>query len=145
MLPMKSNAVPISPSGTALRSGAKYSFGTNPYRQSGFSGGFDPGMQNNYPGYLTNPAPGLSGVPGGCGCGPVEGCRCSGLSGMGQNASLDQVIANTFSWLGGAVQSSLPASAAVPPGYGSVGALATNLMNWAPYLVIGYLAYKLIK
>jgi hypothetical protein len=146
MVPMKSQAVPINPSGTALRSGAQYSFGTNPYQRSGFSGGFDPGMQSNYPGYLTNPAPGLRGMSA-CGCGPVGGCECGppSLSGMGQNASLDQVIANATSWLGGLAQASLPASAAVPPGYGSVGALATNLMNWAPYLVIGYLAYKLIK
>jgi hypothetical protein len=149
MLPMKSNAVPINPSATALRSGSPYAFGTNPFQKSGFSGGFDPGMQSNYSGYMTRPSPGLKGM-GSCGCGPVGGCQCgppgfTGFRGLGQNASLDQVIANATSWLGGLAQSQLPASAAVPPGYGTVGGLATNLMNWAPYLVIGYLAYRLIK
>lgn len=147
MLPMKSAAVPINSAGTALRSGAKYSFGTNPYQPSGLRGGFDPGMQFNYaPNYSRNPAPGLKGM-GACGCGPVGGCSCGndGLSGMGQSVSLDQIISNTATWLGGFAQSQLPASAAVPPGYGSIGGLATQLMNWAPYILIGYLGYKLIK
>lgn len=150
MLPMKSVAVPINSAGTALRSGAKPSFGTNPYEASfaGLRGGFDPGMQSNYRGYNTNPTPQLKGM-GACGCGPVNGCTCGpppvGMAGMGQTVSLDQLIANATNWLTGVAQSSLPASASVPPGYGSAGGVVTQLMNWAPYLLIGYLAYKVIK
>jgi hypothetical protein len=109
----------------------------------------------------------LRGLRGsGCGCGPAGGCQCYnpgvsaydpgrgvfapgpvrwGMRGLGQNASLDQIIANTFSWVGGIVQTNLPASAAVPPQYGSTGAIGTQIMQWAPYLLIGYLAYKVIK
>lgn len=150
MTPMKSTAVPINPAGTALRSGSPFSFGTNPYVKSGFAGGFDPGMQNNYMGYGFEYAPdlkrGLQGM-GACGCGPVGGCSCGppSLGGLGQNVSLDQIISNAANWLGGYAQSQLPTSAAVPPGYATAGGLATQLMNWLPYIVIGYLGYKLIK
>jgi hypothetical protein len=82
----------------------------------------------------------------GCGCGPVGGCGCSGgLSGLGQSASLDQIIANAFNWLGGTVQANLPASASVPPQYGSAGALSTTLQQWLPWIIGGYLVYKVIK
>jgi hypothetical protein len=141
MVPMRSSGSPINPYGLALRSGAPPAFGSNPY---GFRGNKS-----------------LSGM-GACGCGPVGGCSCDGpsgmqafdpgagpgargLSGLGQSASLDTIISNTFSWLGGVVQTQLPASAALPPAVGSTGALINTLMTYAPYILIGYLAYKAIK
>jgi hypothetical protein len=142
-LPMKSSGVPIYPYGVAINAGAPRSFGTNPYRPMGayfdgyFDGGFDPGMH------------GMRGM-GGCGCGPVSGCSCSsdglsGFKGLSQSPSLDSIIQNTASWLGSVAASQLPASAAVPPAVGSTGAIINTLMTYAPYLVIGYLAYKALK
>lgn len=99
----------------------------------------------------------FAGDPGACGCSPVGGCGCNGddtysppttlhgLRGLGQTTSLDQIISNTFSWLGGTVESNLPASAAVPPSVGSTGALITTLTQWAPYIIGGYLLYKAMK
>jgi hypothetical protein len=91
----------------------------------------------------------FSGMSGACGCSPVSGCGCneggSGLAGLGQTSSLDQIIANTFSWLGGTVQANLPVSASVPPQYGSAGAFSTTLQQWLPWIVGGYLVYRLIK
>jgi hypothetical protein len=85
----------------------------------------------------------FGGLSGGCGCGPVGGCGCgSGLSGLAQSPSLDQIISNTFSWLGGTVESSLPTSAAIPPQVGSTGALLATLQQWLPYIIGGYLIYK---
>lgn len=92
----------------------------------------------------TNPLV-FGGGLSGCGCGPVGGCGCSGLSGLAQSASLDQIISNAFSWLGGTVESNLPASAAVPPTVGSTGALITTLTQWAPYIIGGYLLYKVVS
>lgn len=65
--------------------------------------------------------------------------------GLSQGTSLDSIIQSAANWLGGFAQSELPASASVPPQYGSAGALSTQLQNWLPYIVIGYLAYKVIK
>jgi hypothetical protein len=88
---------------------------------------------------------GLKGL-GGCGCGGGCGsCGSTGLSGLGQTSSLDQIIASAANWLGGFAQSQLPASAALPPQYGSTGALATSLTQWLPYIVGGIILYKLIK
>ena len=82
----------------------------------------------------------------GCGCGPVGGCSCTpGLQGLGQNVSLDQIIANAANWLGGFAQSQLPSSASVPPQYGSTGALSTQLQAWLPWIIGGFLVYKLVK
>jgi hypothetical protein len=150
MQPIKSNAYPIHPGFTAAISSNRV-FGSSPYR--GLSGGANPAFRS-YKGYS------------GCDCGPVGGCNCSSLSGyssvgvydpgravfkkrgvagLGQSVSLDQMIQNAASWLGGFAQSQLPASAAVPPQYGSTGALATSLTNLAPWLIGGFLIYKLIK
>jgi hypothetical protein len=143
MVPMRSSGSPINPYGLALRAGAPASFGTNPY------------------GRVISGMRGVKSL-GACGCGPVNGCSCDGpsgmqafdpgagpgargLSGLGQSASLDSIISNTFSWLGGVVQTQLPASAALPPAVGSTGALINSLMTYAPYILIGYLAYKAIK
>ena len=143
MQPVSSSAIPIFPGYVASISSPR-PFGTSPYR--GFRGG-DAGQ--------------MRGIYSGCGCAPGGSCGCSGLGaydpgravyakrpgmrGLGQTASLDQIIANSFNWLGGIVQSNLPASAAVPPQYGSAGAIGTQLTQWAPYIIIGFLAYKLIK
>ena len=83
----------------------------------------------------------------GCGCGPVGGCGCSGggLSGLAQSVSLDQIIANAANWLGGYAQSQLPASASLPPQYGSAGALSTTLQQWLPWIIGGYLVYKVVS
>jgi hypothetical protein len=174
MVPMKSGGVPINPYATALTAGAKPAFGTDPFQPSTLAGGFDPGMVWNAPrfGYYSS-IPGLAGYTpgagggfgayqpgagggfGGCGCGPVGGCDCQEASGMqglgrpflgmGQSASLDQIIQNAANWLGSFASSQLPASAAVPPQYGSAGNIITTLTNYAPYLLIGYLAYKALK
>ncbi len=108
-----------------------------------------------YPGYTAK----ISSVPrpfgrkvfsglNGCGCGPVNGCNCtspSGFAGLGQTSSLDQIIANTFSWLGGTVQASLPASASVAPQYGTAGSLSATIQTWIPWIIGGYLVYKVIS
>ncbi len=86
---------------------------------------------------------GMKGVSA-CDCGPVGGCGCTGMSGMGAS-SLDSVIANAFGWLSGVVQTSLPASASVPPQYGSVGAISTQIQAYLPWIVGGYLLYKALK
>jgi len=166
---MKSGGTPINPNRTALNAGAKPSFGTNPFTSfGGMRGGFDPGMPYAIPG-LTPFMNGMNGMKG-CGCGPVGGCGCSGASGLdgyvnngygnptfyqtgagggfgklGQSPSLDQIIQNTTSWLGSFATSQLPATAAVPPGYGTTGNIVTQLINYAPYLLIGYLAFKALK
>jgi hypothetical protein len=145
MVPWKSSGTPIYPGYLASIAEPRV-FGTSPFRGKGMGGGNPLGMR----GY------------GGCSCAPGGGaCGCSGVGaydpgravyakragmrGLGQTASLDQIISNAFSWLGGVVQSNLPPSAAVPPQYGSAGAIGTQIMQWAPYLLIGYLAYKVIK
>ena len=98
----------------------------------------------------------LRGMNGGCGCSPISGCGCGGsglqryngdpnLSGMGQMTSLDQIIANAANWFGGWVQTQLPASASVPPQYGSGGALSTTFQQWLPWIVVGGLAYLVIR
>jgi hypothetical protein len=152
MRPAQSGGVPIYPGYMAKLSEPR-PFGTSPFR--GMKGG--------------NPA-GMRGLHGGCGCGPSGGaCSCPGMGGlkggydpgmavfgprrsrvpgvhgMGQNSSLDQIISNAFNWLGGTVQASLPPSAAVPPQYGSTGAIGTQLMQWLPYIVGGYIVYKLVR
>lgn len=95
----------------------------------------------------TNPTFGAKPFGGlsGCGCGPVGGCGCEGMSGLAQSSSLDSIIANAFNWLSGTVQSALPTSASVPPQYGSAGALSTTIQQWLPYLIGGYLLYKVVK
>jgi len=111
----------------------------------------------------TNPTFGtrpFSGGLSGCGCGPVGGCDCEGLggyavpyqsqygyglAGLGQSASLDQIISNAFSWLSGTVQGALPPSASVPPQYGSTGALSTMVQQWLPWVIGGYIVYRLVK
>ena len=102
--------------------------------------------------YQVNPGYGFGGSPfrehglRGCGCSPSTGCSCApGLAGLGQATSLDSIIQSAANWLGGFAQSQLPASAAVPPQYGSTGALAAQLQGWLPYIVIGALAYMVIK
>jgi hypothetical protein len=122
MTPLRSSAMPIYPGYLSLISGAKPRFGTSPFKSN------------------------LRGL-GGCGCGPVGGCGCSspGLSGLGQSPTLDSIISNTMSWLGGVAQSQLPASAALPPNYGSAGAALTSLSQYLPYIIGGYLVYRLLK
>lgn len=147
MIANKSGGTPIYP-GYLAKIAEPRPFGTSPFRAyvpvRQFRGG--------------NPV----GLRGGCGCGPTGGaCSCPGmgaydpgrgvfapkhgLHGLGQNVSLDQIIGNAFNWLGGTVQASLPGSAAVPPQYGSTGAVSTQLMQWLPYIIGGFLVYKLIK
>lgn len=120
MLPMRSSAVPINPGHLALISGAK------PNRQVIYSG--------------------MRGMAS-CGCSPVSGCGCgmNGMAGLGQSASLDQIISNAFSWLSGTVQTAAGPSAAVPSGVSSLGTAFTTLTGYLPYIIIGYLAYKAIK
>lgn len=100
---------------------------------------------------VRNGMRGLQGCPGG---GHVSctgnGCGCSGgsgLNGLGQalSPSLDSVIQGAFAWLGGSVQANLPASAAVSPNIGSAGAALTTLMGYLPYIVGGYLLYKVVS
>jgi hypothetical protein len=136
MTPMSASGQPIDSAILALGSPAPFRkprpFGTSPY---------------------------LRGL-GSCGCDVTTGCMCNpgmarypgfgaydpgrGLGGLGQ-VSLDQMIANAANWLSGFAQAQLPASAAVPPQYGSTGALGTQLINLAPWVIGGYLVYKLIK
>jgi hypothetical protein len=148
MRAIQSGAYPIVPGFTASLS-TQRPFGSSPFRA------YDPGRAVFGSGNI--PVFGMKGLKGGCGCGPYNGCGCSGLSGLDdginlsglrglrQNVSLDQLIAAAGNYATGVAQASLPASAAVPPQYGSAGALATSLMNWAPYLIGGYLLYKVIK
>jgi hypothetical protein len=146
MIPMNSGSVPIYPGYVAKLSEPR-PFGTSPFR-----GGNPRGMRGGN-------AWAMRGY-GGCGCDSGGGaCSCSGLGaydpgmaiygpprrGLGQNASLDQIISNAFNWLSGTVQANLPGSAAVPPQYGSTGALGTQLLQWAPWIIGGFLVYKLIK
>lgn len=79
---------------------------------------------------------------GSCGCGPTGGCGCS--SGMGA-ISLDSLIANAFGWASGAVQAALPPSASVAPQYGSTGAISTQIQDWVPWIIGGFLLYKALK
>lgn len=132
MTPMRSVAEPIYVARTAL-------IGGNAVPRSWMPGAnwtSRPNMRQYVP---------LRGLKG-CGCGPVGGCSCSpSLQGMGQNVSLDQIIANAANWLGGFAQSQLPTSASVPPQYGSTGALSTQLQAWLPWIIGGFLVYKLVK
>lgn len=141
MRPLQSKGVPIHPSSTALIGGA-----TTPW---------DAGMtpinamtRSGQPlGFAINGMRGNRGMRGmrACGCGPTTGCGCTpGLEGL-RATSLDQIINNTFSWLSGVVQSNLPNSAAVPPQYGSAGSVATQVQDWLPYIIGGYLLYRLVK
>jgi hypothetical protein len=132
------SGIPIHPGYTAMISTNGLTpnpFGTSPYRR------------------------GMRGMRG-CGCSSTSGCGCSPGMGaydpgravygpsrttLGQNASLDQMIGNAFGWLSGMVQTNLPASAAVPPQYGSTGALTTQIMNLAPWVIGGYLVMKALK
>lgn len=145
MLPMPSQGVPIYP-GMMAKLSEPRPFGTSPFRAYVPIRQFRGGNPMALRGY------------GSCGCAPGGGaCSCPGMgaydpgravfgmSGMGQNVSLDQIIANAFNWLGGTVQASLPGSAAVPPQYGSGGAIGTQLLQWVPYIIGGLLVYKLIK
>lgn len=121
MLPVRSSlAQPIRPYYVAALTGAEpiSNFGGGPY----------------------SPKQGMHG----CGCGPVGGCGCSGMGRMGAT-SLDQLLANATSWLTGLAQSALPPSAAVPPQYGSTGAVGTQLLDYAPYIIGGLILYKLLK
>jgi hypothetical protein len=101
---------------------------------------------NRGPGFGKQPfRPGFRGA---CGCSPTTGCGCgtsSGFSGFRQGTSLDQIIQNAANWLSGYAQSQLPPSAAVPPGAGSVGGIITTLQPYIPYLILGWIAYKVIK
>jgi hypothetical protein len=147
MIANKSGGTPIFP-GYLAKIAEPRAFGTSPFR------GYVPIRQ-----FRGGNPYGLRGS--GCGCGPSGGgCSCPGMGvydpgravfakpgmgKMGQNASLDQIIGNTFNWLSGTVQASLPGTAAVPPQYGSGGAIGTQLLQWAPYIIGGILVYKLIK
>jgi len=123
MLAFSTSKLPLDPRNTTEISISPYQrgpgFGANPWRQ---------------------------GFKGACGCSPTTGCGCGqGFSGFRQGTSLDSIIQQAASWLGGFAQSQLPPSASVPPQYGSAGALSTQLQGWLPYIVIGYLAYRVIK
>jgi hypothetical protein len=97
-----------------------------------------------YSGFGANPW--RTGFHGACGCDPVAGCHCgSGFSGLAQGTSLDSIIQSAANWLGGYAQSQLPSSAAVPPQYGSTGALMTQLSAWLPYIIVGYVVYRALK
>lgn len=138
---------------------------TAPKRQSGRFGG--PFGMKGQPGHA-----GMRG--GGCDCAPGGGCGCTGMAAsgvdvtqfpgmtngmrmytpfmkpsgmgrMGDATSLDSLISSAFGFVSGAVQSSLPATAAVPPSIGSFGAAFTSLTGILPYLVVGYLLYRMQK
>jgi hypothetical protein len=79
----------------------------------------------------------------GCGCDASGGCDCA--PGLRQNTSLDQLISNAANWLSGFAQSQLPPSASLPPQYGSTGALSTTLQQWLPWIIGGYIVYRLVK
>jgi hypothetical protein len=129
MTPMRSVAEPIYTARTAL------------IGSSGVPKSWMPGLNWTLRPNRLRTGSGLAG----CGCGPVGGCGCApGLQGMGQS-SLDQIIANAANWLGGFAQSQLPPSAAVPPQYGSSGAVVTQLTQWIPWIIGGYLLYMFIK
>jgi hypothetical protein len=124
-LPMRAAGYPINSTELALLTRPQFSFGQNPWQPSG-----------------------LSGVRGmrGCGCGPAGGCGCTpGMSGLRQNVSLDQIISNAFNWFSGVVQTQLPPSASLPPQYGSAGSISTQVQQWLPWIIGGYLVYRLIK
>lgn len=81
-----------------------------------------------------------------CDCGPRGGCGCSGggMSGLGAT-SLDSLISQAFGWASGAITASLPASASVPPQYGSTGAISTQIQAYLPWIIGGYLLYRAMK
>lgn len=115
MTPLRSSAFPIQP--YQLHNNSQPNFGQNPFRRNGLAG---------------------------CGCGPTKGCGCSpGLSGL-RAVSLDQIISDVFNFGSSAVQSQLPSTAAVPPGY-SPNAMMNSLIQYAPYIIGGYLLYKFLK
>ena len=95
------------------------------------------------PGFGANPW--RKGFAGACGCSPTGGCGCGGFSGFSQGTSLDSIIQQAASWLGGYAQSQLPASASVPPQYGSTGALSATLQSWLPLIIGGYIVSRLLK
>jgi hypothetical protein len=148
MLAASSKAFPIVPENLALLAASPYqSFGRNPYQRSTFRGlkgcGCAPGQ-----GCGCTPGLGRNGGGGGgshSGSGSMVGSHGGGLYGLGQTSSLDSIIQSAANWLGGFAQSQLPPSAAVPPGYGSVGGAITQLTPYIPYVIVGYLAYRLLK
>lgn len=100
---------------------------------------------------VRNGMRGLQGCPGG---GHVSctgnGCGCSGGSGLhglaqGTSPSLDALLQGAFSWLGAATTSALPASASVSPNFGSGGSISTLIQNYLPYIIGGYLLYRVVS
>jgi hypothetical protein len=79
------------------------------------------------------------------GMGRTQGIASPTLRGLGQTPSLDSIIANAVSWLGGFAQSQLPASASIPPQYGSPGAISAQVQAWLPWIIGGYLVYRLVR
>lgn len=101
---------------------------------------------NRGPGFGANPF--RTGFKGGCGCSPTTGCGCTpsgGFAGFAQGTSLDSIIQNAANWLGGYAQSQLPTSAAVPPGAGSLGGFINTVQPYIPYIILGYIAYKVMR
>lgn len=118
MLPNRQSlSVPIHTGYVAKISNTPQRFGTSPFGMSGLSS---------------------------CDCSPHGGCGCSGMQGMGAT-SLDSLISQAFGWASGAITASLPASASVPPQYGSTGAISTQIQAYLPWILGGFLLYKALK
>ena len=95
------------------------------------------------PGFGANPW--RTGFKGACGCNPVSGCNCgTGFSGFHQGTTLDQVAVDWFNRIYGAVTGTPPAGSTVPVP-GSPGYYSGSIPSWVPWVILGYVAYKIIK
>jgi hypothetical protein len=71
----------------------------------------------------------------GCGCDPVGGCGCT----PGFHGFFDQIGQSVADWFRGFSQSTLPAQQQTSPyPFGIPG-------QWIPYIIGGFLVYKLLK
>ena len=100
---------------------------------------------NRGPGFGKQPFRG--GFKGACGCSPTTGCGC-GKSGFGQYdtsaVQIDQVAVDWFNRIFGAVTGAPPAGSTVPVP-GSPNYYSGAIPSWVPWVIIGFVAYKIIK
>lgn len=91
----------------------------------------------------------------GCAGGDCRNCRGMGDAttngpyarrGMGDaTTSVDSLINSAFGLLSGTITGSLPSTAAVPPGASNLGATLTSLTQYLPYIIGGYVIYRMMK